>query len=228
MRESEERFRLIADRAPVMMWTTRPDTTLDFLNHTCAEFSGVSIERLLGTGWLDTVHPDDRDHCARIYIPAIEARTPFRMEYRIRRADGDYRWVLSLGLPKDGPDGSYSGFVGSTIDITERKESEDALRQSQQRLTMATAAGALGVWDWNFKTNELFVDPGLNRSWGSKTRRSRPARTTGDRECIRRTHRRRPLGCRRASTATRTCTKLNTGCYTRMAPYAGSSRADRR
>ena len=60
----------------------------------------MSIERLLGTGWLDTVHPDDRDHCARIYIPAIEARTPFRMEFRIRRADGDYRWVLSLGLPK--------------------------------------------------------------------------------------------------------------------------------
>jgi PAS domain S-box-containing protein len=166
LRESEERFRLIADRAPVMMWTTRPDTTLDFLNQTCAEFSGVSIEHLLGTGWLDTVHPDDRDHCARIYVPAIEARTPFRMEYRVRRADGDYRWVLSLGLPKDGPDGSYSGFVGSTIDITERKESEDALRQSQQRLTMATAAGALGVWDWSFQTNELFVDPGLKSLLG--------------------------------------------------------------
>ena len=166
LRESEERFRLIADRAPVMMWTTRPDTTLDFLNHTCAEFSGLSIEQLLGTGWLDAVHPDDRDHCARIYVPAIEARTPFRMEYRVRRADGVYRWVLSLGLPKDGPDGSYSGFVGSTIDITERKESEDALRESQQRLTMATAAGALGVWDWNFDTNELFVDPGLKSLLG--------------------------------------------------------------
>ena len=166
LRESEDRFRLTADRAPVMMWTTRPDTTLDFLNQTCAEFVGVSIERLLGTGWLDFVHPDDRDGCYRIYRSAIEARKSFRMEYRIRRADGVYRWVLDMGLPKEGPDGSFSGFVGSTIDITERKESEDALRQSQQRLTMATAAGAVGVWDWNFETNELFVDPGLKSLLG--------------------------------------------------------------
>ena len=166
LRDSEVRFRLMADRAPVMMWTARPDTTLDFANHTCTEFLGVPMEQLLGAGWLTVIHPDDRAHCERTYVSAFQERRPFRMELRLRRADGLYRWVLALGLPKYGPDGSYSGVVGSTIDITERKESERALRESQKRLTMATAAGAVGVWDWNFETNELFVDAGLKSLLG--------------------------------------------------------------
>jgi PAS domain S-box-containing protein len=128
VRESEERFRLMADRAPVMVWTTRPDTTLDYLNGTCVEFTGLPLDQLLGEGWLDAVHPEDRDHCTRIYKPAVEARTPFRMEYRIRRADGVYRWVMDLGVPKYGPGDRFLGYVGSTIDITERKESEEKFR----------------------------------------------------------------------------------------------------
>ena len=166
LRESEEKFRLIADLAPVMMWSARPDTTLDYLNSTCVEFTGLPLDQLLDNGWLNAVHPDDVEHCARTYVPAIEARRPFRMEYRIRAADGAYRWVLDLGVPKHGPDGSFSGFLGTTVDITERKASEDALRESQQRLTMATAAGAVGIWDWNFETNQLFVDPGLKALLG--------------------------------------------------------------
>src|SRR5678815_604610 len=86
LRESEERFRRTIDRAPVMLWTARADTTLDYLNHNCVEFSGLPIEKLLNEGWLDAVHPEDRNHIVGTYTPAIEARQPFVIEYRVRHA----------------------------------------------------------------------------------------------------------------------------------------------
>ena len=88
------------------------------------------------------------------------------MEFRLRRADGVYRWVLDTGVPRYGPNGRFAGYIGSCLDITDRKESEDALRDSQQRYAMATAAGAVGVWDWNFETGELYVDPTLKSLLG--------------------------------------------------------------
>jgi PAS domain S-box-containing protein len=137
LRESEERFRRMIDRAPVMLWTARPDTTLDYLNHNCVEFTGLPIEKLMNEGWLDVVHPEDRDPCIGIYGPAIEARTPFTFEYRVRRADGAYRWLLASGVPKYGPDGSYTGFVGCDVDITERRNAEDVLRESRAALEVS-------------------------------------------------------------------------------------------
>jgi PAS domain S-box-containing protein len=137
LRESEERFRIIVDHAPVMIWTARPDTTLDYLNHNCVEFSGLPIEKLMNEGWLDAVHPEDRDYCIGIYGPAIEARRPFIMEYRVRRADGAYRWLVASGVPKYQPDGSYAGYVGCDIDITERRRAEDVLRESRGALEVS-------------------------------------------------------------------------------------------
>ena len=134
LRESEERFRTIVDRAPVMLWTARPDTTLDYLNRNCVEFTGLAIEKLRDEGWLDAVHPEDRDYIVGIYGPAIEARTPFLFEYRVRRVDGAYRWLLATGVPKYGPDGSYAGYVGCDIDITERRNAEDVSRESRVAL----------------------------------------------------------------------------------------------
>jgi PAS domain S-box-containing protein len=131
LRESEERFRLMVDRAPVMIWTTRPDTTLDYLNSTCVEFLGLPLEKLLDEAWLNAVHPEDVDHCTGIYVPAIEARRPYLIEFRVRRADGIYRWVLDSGVPKYRPDGSFEGFIGCSIDITERKNAEDLIRETQ-------------------------------------------------------------------------------------------------
>ena len=98
LRESEARFRLMVDRAPVMVWTAKADTTLDFLNQTCVEFTGVPLAQLLGEGWLKLVHPADVDYCTGIYTPAVEARAKFVMEYRIRSADGGYRWLLDSGV----------------------------------------------------------------------------------------------------------------------------------
>jgi len=137
LRESEERFRLMVDRAPVMIWTARADTTLDYLNGTCVEFTGLPMEKLRDEGWLDAVHPDDRDYCTGIYSPAFEARTPFHMEYRVRRADGAYRWLLASGVPRYGPNGTYTGYVGCDIDITERRYAEDRIRESRAALEVS-------------------------------------------------------------------------------------------
>ncbi len=137
LREGEERFRRTIDRAPVMIWTARTDTTLDYLNHNCVEFTGLPIEKLRDEGWLDAVHPEDRDYCTGIYVPAFEARTPFLMEYRVRRADGAYRWLLASGVPKYGPDGSFAGYVGCDVDITERRNAEDVLRESRAALEVS-------------------------------------------------------------------------------------------
>ena len=97
-RDRYEHLRLIVDQTPAMMWTMRPDATLDFLNRTCTTFSGRPIEKLLNDGWLDAVHPEDRDRCVGIYVPAVEARRPFLVDYRLRHADGSYRWLLATGF----------------------------------------------------------------------------------------------------------------------------------
>jgi PAS domain S-box-containing protein len=134
LREREERSRLTADCAPVMIWTARPDTTLDYLNRTCVQFTGLPLEKLRDEGWLDAVHPEDRDYCAGIYRPAFEARTSFFMEYRMRRADGVYRWLLASGVPKYRTDGSFEGYIGCDVDITERKEAEARTLESRTAL----------------------------------------------------------------------------------------------
>jgi PAS domain S-box-containing protein len=132
LRESEERFRLMANGAPVMVWTARPDKETDFFNSTVLEVTGLPIEQLLGNGWLEHVHPEDIDQCVRTYVPAFDARQPFQMEYRFRRADGTYRWVFDTGVPRYRPDGSFAGYIGSALDITDRKQTEAALRRSYE------------------------------------------------------------------------------------------------
>ncbi len=134
MRESEERFRLVADYAPAMIWTARPDATLDYLNNTCAEFTGLPLERLRDNGWLDIVHPDDLDGCAEVLNRATEARLPFLHEYRLRRADGLYRWLLASGVPKHAADGRFVGYIGCDFDITERKQAEAVIEKNHREI----------------------------------------------------------------------------------------------
>jgi PAS domain S-box-containing protein len=134
LRESEVQFRLRADQAPVLIWTARPDTTLDYLNGYCTRLTGRSVDELRENGWLDFVHPEDVDRCLGTYMPAFDAREPFHLEYRLRHADGRYRWFMATGVPKYAGDGTYTGFVGCDIDITDRKNDEDHIRASQAAL----------------------------------------------------------------------------------------------
>ena len=164
--ESEERFRHLADTAPVPVWRAGPDKLCDFFNRPWVEFTGRTIEQELGNGWSEGVSPEDLDRCLRTYESAFDARQPFQMEYRLRRADGVYRWVLDNGVPTYHSDGRFSGYIGSCVDITDQKDSANRLRDSQERYAMASVAGAVGIWDWNFETNELYVDPTLKSLLG--------------------------------------------------------------
>ena len=130
LRESEARFRHLADNAPVMVWVTEPDGSSSYLSRSWYEFTGQTPETALGSGWLDALHPDDRAAADKTFVAANAKQAAFRVEYRLRRKDGEYRWVLDSALPRLGESGEFLGYIGSVIDFTERKRAE----QTQQLL----------------------------------------------------------------------------------------------
>lgn len=133
--ESEVRFRNIADTAPAMLWTADTTKSCDFVNSGWLEFTGHTLEEEKGIGWAHAIHPDDRARCLEIYESHFDLRAPFEMEYRLRRHDGEYRWVLDYGRPRYDSDGNFAGYIGSAMDITERKRGEelaDLLAQAQE------------------------------------------------------------------------------------------------
>ncbi|HKW12650.1 MAG TPA: ATP-binding protein [Gemmatimonadaceae bacterium] len=137
LRESESRFRQMADTAPVMIWLSRADGATEWVNRTWRQFTGESLPRVLAGGPEATIHPDDREHRAEVYRRALTTRQPFRVEYRLRRKDGEYRWVLDTGVPRFDDQDGFSGFIGSSIDITERKMVE---AERESRLEVERAA----------------------------------------------------------------------------------------
>jgi PAS domain S-box-containing protein len=140
LRESEERFRNMADTAPVMIWVSGADRRCTFFNKVWLDFTGHTMEQELGGGWIKRVHPDDLDHCLAVYSSAFDARQSFQIEYRLRRGDGEYRWVLGHGIPRFTTGNVFHGYIGSCIDITERKHEEELreqLRRERERLAEA-------------------------------------------------------------------------------------------
>jgi len=134
LRESEARYRNMADHAPVMMWLTDPSGYCTHLNRRWYEFTGQPESEALGLGWLDVVHPDDRAKAEDAFLSSNVASAPFRVEYRLRRADGTYRWVIDAAAPRFDASGRFLGYVGSVIDIDERREAEEHLRRSEEEL----------------------------------------------------------------------------------------------
>jgi PAS domain S-box-containing protein len=132
--ESERRFRLMANTAPVMIWTAGPDKLCDYFNQPWLEFTGRTLAAELGNGWTEGVHPDDLTACLGTYAKAFDAHQPFEMQYRLRRRDGEYRWIFDAGVPRFGGDNSFAGYIGSCTDITERKLAEEALSTIGRRL----------------------------------------------------------------------------------------------
>jgi PAS domain S-box-containing protein len=135
--ESEARFRRLADTAPVMIWMSGPDKLCTDLNRSWLDFTGRPLEAELGNGWAAGVHADDLAACVAAYTQAFERREPYRMEYRLRRSDGEYRWVLACGVPRFAPDGSFAGYVGSAVDVTDQKTAQAALSSLSRRLMEA-------------------------------------------------------------------------------------------
>ncbi|MCI0744113.1 MAG: PAS domain-containing protein, partial [Verrucomicrobia subdivision 3 bacterium] len=157
LRESEERFRNVANTAPVMIWMSGPDRLCNFFNTSWLNFTGRTIEQELGHGWAEGIHPDDRQLCLDTYTRSFDARQSFTMEYRLRRRDGEYRWILDSGLPRLAADGTFLGYIGSAIDISTIKETEVELRTSQERMTAAAEAAHLGMWLWDVPANRIWL-----------------------------------------------------------------------
>ena len=137
-RESEGRFRIMADTAPVLIWMADPDGRLAYFNRTWLEFTGRGLEQELGDGWAAGIHADDFDRCVAVYQEAVRTHQHFQQEYRLRRHDGAYRWMLDTGVPRFEQDGRFAGLVGSCIDIHERRAADKALRtRARQQAAVA-------------------------------------------------------------------------------------------
>jgi len=119
-------FRTLADNSTVMMWTSNQDKLCDWFNRAWLEFTGRPMERQLGNGWAEGVHPDDFSRCLSTYTGAFDSRKAFSMEYRLRRYDGEYRSVLDIGGPHFSPDGKFIGYFGSCIDVTEGRSNNES------------------------------------------------------------------------------------------------------
>lgn len=125
LRESEERFRSMANTAPVLIWMSGTDKLCDFFNQVWLDFTGRPLAAELGNGWAEGVHPADLDHCLHTYETAFDARQPFQMEYRLRNRDGDYRWILDIGVPRFDANDDFCGYIGSAVDITEQRQAQE-------------------------------------------------------------------------------------------------------
>ena len=128
--ESETRFRSMADAAPVLLWMAEPNGLCTFFNQTWLRFTGRTLDEEWGVGWAEGVHFEDFQRCIDTYVEAFNERQVFEVEYRLRRADGAYRWVLDRGTPRYTPEGTFAGYIGSCVDITERKGAETELRRA--------------------------------------------------------------------------------------------------
>ena len=141
-----EAQRAIVNEAPVMIWRTRVDMGCDFVNPWWLSFTGRTLDEELGNGWLEGVHPEDRAATFTAYATAFDARVPCRMEYRLRRFDGAYRWVLDLGTPRFDAIGDFAGYIGCCFDITDWKEAEHALEDARAEITRVSRLTALGEY----------------------------------------------------------------------------------
>jgi PAS domain S-box-containing protein len=137
LRESEERFRLVANTAPVMIWMSGSDKLCTYFNQPWLEFTGRSLAQELGDGWADGVYSEDLQACLETYADSFDRRQSFQMEYRLRRHDGEYRWVFDHGVPRFNVDGSFAGYIGSCIDVSARKQAEEVLSGVSRKLIEA-------------------------------------------------------------------------------------------
>ena len=137
LQESQQRFQTMADTTPVMIWISGNDKLRTFFNRQWLDFTGRTLDQELGNGWSKNVHPDDLEQCLRTYISSFEARRSFTMEFRLRRPNGAYGWVFDTGVPRYTPAGEFTGFIGSCMDITDRRSAEQSLLDLSGRLISA-------------------------------------------------------------------------------------------
>jgi len=131
-------YRLLVEHSPVMIWRSGLDASCDYFNEAWLRFTGRTFEQETGNGWAEGVHSDDFDGCVTYYLDHFNRRQPFEMEYRLRRHDGVYRWIFDRGVPFSDETGTFAGFVGSCVDVDERRRAQEAeQKHNQEQLTLA-------------------------------------------------------------------------------------------
>ncbi|NJD07241.1 MAG: PAS domain S-box protein [Methylococcaceae bacterium] len=152
---SERRFRSLANAAPLLIWVSGPDGACQWFSQGWLTFTGRLLEDELGTGWMDGVHPDDRQRCRDLYASHFDRRQPFQLEFRLRHRRGEYRWIHSSGMPRFGDRGEFMGYIGSCVDVSEVRQAQDELVKRQRLLDEAQHIAHLGSWDWNIVDGEI-------------------------------------------------------------------------
>jgi len=155
LQSSEDRLRLVIDTIPAHAWSARPDGSVDFINQRFLEFTGRSMKDILGWGWGSLVHPDDLARYVGEWQAAVATAEPMESEARVRRMDGDYRWLLIRNVPLRGTLGNIVNWYGTAIDIEERRRAEDALRRSEAYLAEAQRLSKTGSFGWSVSTDEI-------------------------------------------------------------------------
>lgn len=152
LRESEERFRNLANTSPVMIWVVGSDKRATFFNRRWLDFTGHTMGESIGDGWNSALHDEDRASFRNVYSSSVDARQEFRSVFRLRTADGEYRWVLSTGVPYFASDGVFTGHIISCIDMTEQKLIQERLQASEAQLKDAQRLAKVGSWERNIDT----------------------------------------------------------------------------
>lgn len=135
---SHAEYRLIVEHSPVMIWRSTVDASCDYFNDTWLAFTGRTLAQEVGNGWADGVHPEDLQRCVSHYLDHFHRRVPFEMEYRLRRHDGVYRWIFDRGVPFTDEHGRFAGFIGSCVDVDERRKAQDAQKaHASEQLALA-------------------------------------------------------------------------------------------
>jgi len=155
--ESEQRFLVMADAAPVLMWMAGPDKLCTFFNWSWLKFTGRNLEQETGNGWTEGVHPDDLKKCVQTFEAAFDKREDFVMQYRLRRHDGEYRTITNSGLPRYDARDSFLGYIGACVDITDLLRQQEALHESEERIALATEVAQMGVWEIDAATDQLWT-----------------------------------------------------------------------
>jgi PAS domain S-box-containing protein len=153
--QSEKRFRNVANSAPVLIWMAHTDTMRYFFNTAWQDFTGRKLEQEMGNGWAEAVHPEDLKKYLDHYLTAFEKQEQFYTEYRLKRHDGEYRWVAAKGVPHFSVEGVFEGFIGACMDIHERVIYQKKLKEDEERLNIIINASELGTWEFNLITSEV-------------------------------------------------------------------------
>ncbi len=146
-------YRLLVEQAPIMIWRAATSTECDYFNERWLAFTGRTMAQEMGNGWAEGVHPDDFQKCLDIYLTSFANRVPFEMEYRLRRHDGQYRWIFDRGVPIYDEDSTFLGYTGSCIDVHDRVEAQEALRHAQER-ELTALKGLIPICAWCRKVRE--------------------------------------------------------------------------